>query len=113
MPQRPNPKHRKTYSELLASSDLGRNARIFEDADVIRLLRTAVEREGSNTAFAERHGLPRSNVSNILSGKRPITSVVKALGLRWWHKADMPAALVNVPLLGVKRTSRISLDVCF
>jgi DNA-binding phage protein len=65
----------------MTRAKLGRNARIFEDADVIRLLRAAVEREGSIKAFAKRHGLPRSNVSRILSGKRPITIVVKPLGL--------------------------------
>jgi DNA-binding phage protein len=80
MPRSAKPKHRE--------ENLGRNARIFEDADVIRLLRAAIEREGSITAFAKRHGLPRSNVSNILSGRRPITIVVKALGLRWVCVAD-------------------------
>jgi DNA-binding phage protein len=78
-----NPKRRKQNAALLAKSKLGRKARIFEDADVIRLLRAAVERDGSITAFAKQHGLPRSDVSKILSGKRPITIVVKALGLRW------------------------------
>jgi hypothetical protein len=43
MPQRPDPKHRKTFSELLAGGDLGRNARIFENGDIIRLLRAAIE----------------------------------------------------------------------
>jgi hypothetical protein len=52
------------------------------------LLRAAVEREGSIVAFAARHGLPRSNVSDILRGKRPINIVVKPLGLRWVCIAD-------------------------
>jgi len=38
MALRPNPKHRKENAELLAESNLGRNAHIFENADVIRLL---------------------------------------------------------------------------
>jgi hypothetical protein len=52
MPRRRNPKHRKGNAELLAESDLGRDARIFEDSDVVRLLRAAVEREGSNISAA-------------------------------------------------------------
>jgi hypothetical protein len=89
MPQRPNPKHFKKNTELLSESDLGRNARIFEDGDIIQLLRAAIEREGSVTAFAARHGLPRPNVSKYLNGRRPISStLVKALGLRKVHIAD-------------------------
>src|SRR5262249_15790083 len=43
----------------------------------------AIEREGSITAFAKRHGLHRTDVNNILNGRRPVTSsLVKALGLR-------------------------------
>jgi hypothetical protein len=88
MPQRPNPKHRKKNTELLSESDLGRNARIFEDDDITQLLRAAIEREGSITAFAARHSLPRPNVSKYLNGIRPISStLVKALGLRKVHRA--------------------------
>ena len=83
MPQRPNPKHRKTYGKLLADTDLGKTARIFEDGDIVRLLRAAVEQVGSKAAFAARHGLPRANVSKILNGRRPVSSTLaKALGLR-------------------------------
>ena len=76
MPQRPRPK-------TLAESDLGRNARIFENGDIIRFLRAAIEQEGSKAAFAARHGLTRTDVSKILHGKRPVSSTLaKALGLR-------------------------------
>ena len=89
MPRRPNPKHRKKNTEFLAESNLGRNAHIFENADVIRLLGAAIEREGSITAFAKRHGLHRTDVNNILNGRRPVTSsLVKALGLRKVYVAD-------------------------
>ena len=61
----------------------GRHAVIFEEDDVIRLLKAAVEREGSQTAFARRYGIERTHLNAILSGRRPITvSVVNALGLR-------------------------------
>jgi plasmid maintenance system antidote protein VapI len=89
MPERPNPKHRKKNARLLAESDLGRNARIFENGDIIQLLRLAIEREGSITAFAARYGLHRSNVNNILNGRRPVSSpLVKALGLRKVYIAE-------------------------
>jgi DNA-binding phage protein len=49
----------------------------------ILLLKAAVEKEGSISAFAKRHGLERTNLSNMLSGKRPVSSsLVKVLGLR-------------------------------
>ena len=67
----------------LASSNLGSHALIFDDDEVVRLLRAAVEREGSQAAFARRHNLERALLNQILRGKRPVSAnVVKALGLR-------------------------------
>jgi predicted transcriptional regulator len=89
MPRRPHPKHRTIITESLAESDVGRDAHIFEDDDVVRLLRAAIQREGSITAFAARHNLPRVNVNKILNGKRPVSSTLaKALGLRKVYIAD-------------------------
>ena len=68
---------------LLASGNVGSHALILDDKDVILLLKAAVEREGSVSAFAKRHGLERTNLSNMLNGKRPVSSsLVKVLGLR-------------------------------
>ena len=73
----------KRKPEVALAGEIGRQAVIFDDNDVIRLLRAAVEREGSQTAFAKRHGIERTRINAILSGKRPITeSVANALGLR-------------------------------
>ena len=73
----------KRKPKVALAGEIGRKAVIFDDNDVIRLLRAAVEREGSQTAFAKRHGIERTRINAILSGKRPITdSVVNALGLR-------------------------------
>jgi hypothetical protein len=56
---------------------------LLEDDDVIRLLRTAVERAGSQVVFAKESGLDRSQINMILSGIRPLSdSVIKALRLR-------------------------------
>src|SRR5215813_9175015 len=53
----------------------GRHAVIFEEDDVIRLLKAAVECEGSQTAFARRHGLERTQINAILSGRRSVTVI--------------------------------------
>ena len=74
--------------EVAIRGQIGRAGVIFDDNDVIRLLRAAVEREGSQTAFARRHGIERTTIKAILSGKRPVTeSVANALGLRRTYTA--------------------------
>lgn len=73
----------------LASSNLGRHARIFDD-EVVRLLRAAVEREGSQVAFARGHGLVRTQLNQILTGKRPVSAkFVEALGLQKVYTAKL------------------------
>ena len=67
---------------IALSSGRGRNALVFDDDDVVHLLRAALEREGSQIAFAKRYSVNRVYLM-VLSGKRPVGSaVVKALGLR-------------------------------
>ena len=78
----------KRKPEVALAGEIGREAVIFDDNDVIRLLRAAVERQGSQTAYAKRHGIERTRINAILSGKRPITeSVANALGLRRTYTA--------------------------
>jgi hypothetical protein len=77
----------KTDNERRAvalSSGRGTNTLVFDDDDVVHLLRAAIEREGSQIAFAKRYGVNRAYLNMVLSGKRPVGSstVVKALGLR-------------------------------
>ena len=56
---------------------------IFEEEDVVQLLRAAVEKDGSQAAWARRHGIERTNVNAMLSGKKPVSKpVANALGLR-------------------------------
>jgi hypothetical protein len=55
----------------------------LSSSDVVDLLRTAIEREGSQSAFAEHHHINRTYLNLVLSGKRPVgDSVAEALGLR-------------------------------
>jgi DNA-binding phage protein len=63
---------------------LGSHSLIFDDAEVIQLLRAAVERDGNQGAFARRCGINRSYLNMILNGKKDASGkiVLKALGLR-------------------------------
>ena len=55
----------------------------FNDDEAVGLLRAAIEREGSQAAYARRHGLERTGLNMILRKKRPVSdAVMKSLGLR-------------------------------
>jgi hypothetical protein len=75
---------RLSPQELVSiAGELGKSARFFDDNDVRQLLRAAVEREGTQVAFAERHRLDRAHLNQVLKGKgRPSKSLLKCLGLR-------------------------------
>jgi len=66
----------------------GRRGVIFEEEDVIRLLRASIERDGSQTAWARRRSTDRANVNAMLSGRIPVSKpVADALGLRRTYTA--------------------------
>lgn len=68
---------------IALSSGRGTSALVFDDDDVVHLLRTAVEHEGSQIAFAKRYAVNRAYLNMVLSGKRPLgVAVAEALGLR-------------------------------
>ncbi len=68
---------------LALSSRLGRSALVFDDNDVVDLLRITVEREGGQSAFARHSGVNRTYLNRVLSGKEPVyDTIAKALGLR-------------------------------
>jgi DNA-binding phage protein len=74
---------RKGSAELARETNLGSYLLVFNDDEVIQLLRAAVEREGDQGVFARRHGVNRSNLNRMLKGKRNVASaVLKALALR-------------------------------
>jgi hypothetical protein len=74
---------KQEVAEFPASNNVGSRAFVLDDYDVVLLLRAIIKREGSISAFAKRHGLERSQLNNMLNGKRAVSSpLVKALGLR-------------------------------
>jgi hypothetical protein len=67
----------------MVATDLGFHALVFDEHDVARLLRAAVEREGGQSAFAKHHGVDRAYLNMILNGKRPVSdSIAGAVGKR-------------------------------
>ena len=80
---------RKKSPELGGLRDLGSHQLVFDEREVVQLLRAAIEREGNQCAFAKRHGLERSQLNMVLNGKRPVSSnIVKALGLHKVYAID-------------------------
>jgi DNA-binding phage protein len=68
---------------LALSSGLGRTALVFDDNDVVGLLRIAIEREGGQSAFARHHGINRSLLNRILGGRKPVAATIaEVVGLR-------------------------------
>ena len=68
---------------LALSSGLGSTALVFNDEDVVHLPRAAIQREGSQIAFAKRYGINRTYLNMVLHRKRPVSDVVvRALALR-------------------------------
>jgi hypothetical protein len=50
---------------LARETKLGSHSLVFDDGEVLRLLRTAIEREGNQVAFARRHSINRSNLNRM------------------------------------------------
>jgi len=65
------------------SGTLGSHALVFNDDEIRVLLKAAIEREGSQFAFARHHGVNRTHINMVLKGKKsPGPAVAHALGLR-------------------------------
>jgi len=83
------PRKVKQKSTPALQSEGGRLAVVFEEDDLARLLRAAVEREGGQSAFAKRYNVDRSRVNRILSRQlRASEAIAKALRLRRVYIAD-------------------------
>ncbi len=81
----------KRKPKVALARDIGRMAKIFDETDILRLLRAAVEREGNQAAFARRYGVQRTSVNLTLADKRPVSEAIKnALGLRRTYTFSAP-----------------------
>lgn len=79
---------RVVKQKSMLACQTGRLAVVFEEDDLIRLLR-AVDRAGGQAAFAKRYKVDRSRVNRILSRQlRASEAIAKALGLRRAYIAD-------------------------
>ena len=81
----------KTGYWISLSENLGRRAHVFDDSDALILLKAALEREGSQAAFADRIGVHRSYISKVLNGRHDVShanAIVKALRLRRVYVAE-------------------------
>ncbi len=83
MASRKKSPRRISVGDLATETKLGSHSLVFNDDEVIGLLRAAVEREENQVAFARRHGLERTRLNQILNRKKRVSRpVLKALGLR-------------------------------
>jgi hypothetical protein len=66
---------------------------VYNDHEVLDLLRIAIEHEGSQVAFAKHHGINRTFLNMVLKGKRPVgDAVAGALGL---HKVYVASPVAD------------------
>ncbi len=80
---------KRDKSSVLIASNVGYHALVFDEDDVVRLLKAAVEREGGQAAFAKRHRIDRSTINRVLKGKLPVgDTVAKVLKLRRVYVAE-------------------------
>jgi hypothetical protein len=70
------------------ATEFGRPGIIFDEGDVIRLLRVEIEKDGSQAAWARRCKIERPSVNAMLSGRIPVSkTVANAIGLRRTYTA--------------------------
>jgi DNA-binding phage protein len=80
----------------MARRKLGIHSLIFDDDEVIQLLRAAIEREGTQDTFAKRYGIDRTHLNQILSRKKSVNKAVEsALGLRRVYAPKLRRRLVR------------------
>ena len=83
---------RNKSSAVSEATNLGFHVHVFDEHDVARLLRAAVEREGGQSAFAKHQGVDRAYLNMVLNGKRPVSdSIAGVIGLRKVYIAEKSA----------------------
>lgn len=88
-----NPAAMENLAAIADSLNLGRVAqvRIFDNDDVIQLLRVVVEQNGGQVGFAKRNSIDRSHVNRALRRKKPVgDAVARALKLRKIYVLELP-----------------------
>jgi len=74
---------KRKLARIRAVAERHRTAVVFDDNDVVDLLRIAIEREGGQSAFAGHHGINRSHLNTILTGRRVVgAAIAELVGLR-------------------------------
>jgi len=74
---------KRKLARIRAVAERHRTAVVFDHNDVVDLLRIAVEREGGQGAFARHHGINRSHLNTILTGRRVVgAAIAELVGLR-------------------------------
>ena len=63
--------------------------RVFDEKDVLRLLRSEVKRAGGQSAWARKTGIERTYLSKVLAGQKPPSKrIINALKLRTVYASD-------------------------
>jgi DNA-binding phage protein len=111
MASRKKSPRRISVGDLATETKLGSHLLVFNDDEVVQLLRALVEREENQTAFARRHGVERARLNQILNGKRRSTrAVIKALGLRKIYAPEWDTShrlgLLEAPAVAYGQRSR-------
>ena len=74
---------KRKLARIRAVAERHRTAVVFDHNDVVDLLRIAIEREGGQSAFAGHHGINRSHLNTILTGRRVVgAAIAELVGLR-------------------------------
>jgi DNA-binding phage protein len=82
----------KTPTTILGMGKI-KSGQFLEYEDVMRLLRSEIERAGNQTAWAKMVGVDRPELNKALGWNRPLSkSVIKALKLRMVYAPDPEAA---------------------
>ena len=83
----------ETNNKTPLCAGLGNVELVFDDHDVVQLLRTAIERHGSQIAFAKHHSINRTYLNMVLRGKKPVgDAIAEALGLHKVYAVRSTAA---------------------
>ena len=77
---------KRKLARIRAVAERHRTAVVFDDNDVVDLLRIAIEREGGQSAFARHSGVNRTYSNRVMSGKDLcMTRLQRLSGFAGWY----------------------------